>query len=71
MMLGHFSFSPSNQRKYKSSAMGDFRDDTSRGGEDVGEPSGLEDGGKPDNTSCSSVTTSPFEVISLFLVIRL
>ena len=63
-MLGHLSFKPSNQRIYSNSAMGDLRTGSASGtkGSDVeGNPL----------ISCSSVTTSPFEVISLFLMTRL
>lgn len=64
-MLGHLSFKPSSQRIYSNSAMGDLRvgsASVAKGGSDVeGNPL----------ISCSSVTTSPLEVISLFLTIRL
>ena len=68
MILGHFSFSPSSHRRYNRSAMGDllFVGDSGRGtagGSDVA--------GKPETSSCSSVTTRPLDVISLFLIIRL
>jgi hypothetical protein len=63
-MLGHLSFKPSSQRTYSNSAIGDLRAGSASGtrGSDV-EGSPL--------ISCSSVTTSPFEVISLFLMILL
>lgn len=60
---------------YSSSAMGDFRVGLSGGAvaevDDSADPLGLDELGKPDISSCSSVITSPFEVISLFLMIRL
>ncbi len=62
-ILGHLSFSPSNHRMYKSSAIGDLF-----GGSSVAV--GPEVEGSPD-TSSSSVTTNPFEVISLFRMMRL
>lgn len=81
--LGHLIFRPSNQRMYKSSAMGDLRAGaaaessltavavvTEEGVAERTEPVVSEDG-SPDISSCTSVTTSPFEVISLLRVIRL
>ena len=60
-MLGHLSFKPSSQRMYSNSAMGDLFAGSASAtkGSDV-------EGNPP--ISCSSVTTSPFEVISLFLI---
>ena len=63
-MLGHLSFKPSSQRMYNNSAMGDLR------GGSASATNGSDVEGNP-LTSCSSVTISPFEVISLFLMIRL
>jgi len=63
-MLGHLSFKPSSQRIYNKSAMGDLRTGSAsatKGSDVEGNPL----------ISCSSVTTSPFEVISLFLMTRL
>lgn len=63
-MLGHLSFKPSNHRMYNSSAIGDLRAGSASA------TSGSDVEGRP-LISCSSVTTTPFEVISLFLMIRL
>jgi len=63
-MLGHLSLKPSSQRIYSNSAMGDLR----AGSASATKGSDVE--GSP-LISCSSVTTSPFEVISLFRMIRL
>jgi len=60
-MLGHLSFKPSSQRMYNNSAMGDLR------GGSASPTNGSDVEGNP-LISCSSVTTSPFEVISLFLM---
>lgn len=65
-MLGHLSFKPSNQRMYNSSAIGDLR----AGSAAASATNGSDVEGNP-LISCSSVTTTPFEVISLFLMIRL
>ena len=62
-ILGHLSFSPSNQRIYNNSAIGDFLGGSSAA-------IGPEVEGSPESSS-SSVTTNPFEVISLFRMIRL
>lgn len=71
MILGHLIFSPSNHRRYKSSAIGDFLEGGSCGSE--AEPRELtesDDEGRPEMTSCSSVMTNPLEVISLFRIMR-
>ena len=65
-MLGHLSFKPSSQRIYSNSAMGDLR----AGSASATATKGSDVEGSP-LISCSSVTTSPFEVISLFRIIRL
>jgi hypothetical protein len=74
-MLGHLSFRPSSHRIYNNSAMGDFLDgEVSRGMAplaDAREPVGLDVVGKPEISSCSSVTTRPLDVISLLRMIRL
>lgn len=78
MRLGHLSLRPSNHRIYNSSAMGDLRapeepslfvdaaDDTTASGD-----GGPEVEGRPETSSWTSVTTSPFDVISLLRMIRL
>ena len=65
-ILGHLSFKPSSQRIYSNSAMGDLR----AGSGSATATKGSDVEGNP-LISCSSVTTSPFEVISLFRMIRL
>ena len=74
-MLGHFNFRPSSQRIYKSSAIGDLREGDSWAGNPgviPMDPVGLvDDDGRPDISSSSSVTTRPLDVISLLRVIRL
>jgi len=74
-ILGHLSFRPSSHRIYNNSAMGDFRDDEVSWGMapsiDATELAGLEVEGKPEISSCSSVTTRPLDVISLLRMIRL
>ena len=74
-MLGHLSFRPSSHRMYNNSAMGDFRDGEASWGlaplADASEPIGLDVAGKPEISSCSSVTTRPLDVISLLRMIRL
>lgn len=61
---------------YSSSAIGDLRVGLSGGAvaavvDDSTDPLGLDAVGRPDISSCSSVITSPLEVISLFRMIRL
>lgn len=77
IILGHLSFKPSSQRIYSSSPIGDFRADDGgdgspvAGGGDTTAPAGPEVDGRPAISSCSSVTTRPFAVISLLRIIRL
>ena len=75
--LGHLIFSPSSHRMYSSSAMGDFRDEAMEsslfaevGSAGVECPESDIDG-RPVTSSCTSVTTRPWAVISLLRMIRL
>jgi hypothetical protein len=73
-MEGHLILNPSNHRIYSSSAIGDLRMGSSpfaSGTTDLPEPDVPEVDGRPETSSCTSVTTSPFAVISLLRVIRL
>jgi hypothetical protein len=63
--LGHFNRSPSSQRMYISSEMGDFFGIASSTFADS-----MVDG-KPEMSSWTSVTTRPLAVISLFRMMRL
>ena len=68
---GHLIFSPSSHRKYNNSAMGDLR--VGEAGVSSSFPAAVVvgDDGRPDMSSCTSVTTRPLEVISLLRTIRL
>lgn len=69
-MLGHFSRSPSNQRIYNSSAIGDLRVGEAGSVRSSLEGVGDDDDGKLEISS-SSVTIRPLAVISLFRMTRL
>ena len=68
-MLGHLSLSPSSQRRYKSSEIGDFRTGEPLSG-CIGDGAGDDVEGSPEISS-SSVTMRPFAVISLLRMMRL